>query len=479
VVYSGSWFTRHVDNEYDYTNYSIAYDYCFHFCYTFLPEVGHSDNPNKYKLDVNPVLPGDPTQYVRNLDDYTKLSHELRISTPTDYATRLIAGAFFQRQTDAIRAEFREDGISSYWYVPRNPGILYLTDQDRVDRDSAVFADLTHDFSAKLKMSAGIREFAVNNTLYGFFGYNANLPSASGVHGCFADAPANATRPCINTQSTVKESGETHRVNLTYQFEPNRMVYATYSTGYRPGGNNRRPQAKTWAADTITNYEIGWKTSWRGNSVRFNGALFHEDWKDAQVSIQGENGITSQVNAGDAKTEGLEMQLDWQAMDNLTLSLSGTYVKANTTTDFCKPTVLGAVVAGQNNCNVTGLDAAAGQQLPGTPKVKANATGRYRFNMMGRESFAQLAGVYQGSTTFSLEEPHNLRVGDTPAFSSFDFSIGTGKDQWTLEAFINNVTDERGELARTSECAAKYCYNNYRVVPTMPRNFGIKYGRRF
>lgn len=475
VVYSGSWFTRHVDNQYDYAQYSIAYDYCFHVCYTYFPDVGHQDNPNNNKLDVNPVLP-DPTQYVQNHDNYTKLSHEFRISTPADYSTRLIAGAFFQRQTDAIRAEFRVDGISDYWSVPRNPGILYLTDQDRIDRDSALFADVTHDFTDKFKISAGLREFQVNNTLYGFFGYNANLPSASGVHICFANAPPGVTRPCINTQSTVKESGETHRVNFTYQFEPNRMVYATYSTGYRPGGNNRRPQAKTWSADTITNYEIGWKTSWRGNTVRFNGALFHEDWKGAQVSIQGQNGITSQVNAGDAKTEGFETQLDWQATGNLTLSLSGTYVKAQTTTDFCQPTPLGSVVSGQTNCNVTGLDAPAGTQLPGTPKLKANATARYRFSMAGMESFAQLAGVYQGSTAFSLEAPHNAFVGDTPAYSSFDFSIGTGKDRWTLQAYVGNVLDQRGELARASECGTKFCYQNYRVVPIMPRTIGLKYG---
>jgi len=462
----------------------VQYDYCWHVCYNYFPDVGHQNDgpnisgvggPNLNKLDVNPVLI-DPSQYVRNHDDYTKLSHEFRISTPANYSTRLIAGGFFQRQTDAIRAEFRIDGLSDYWSVPRNPGILYLSDQERVDRDAAVFADVTHDFTDKFKVSGGIREFDVNNTLFGFFGYGPHAPSSSSTHICIEDSPGGSTKPCINTDSRVKESGETHRVNLTYQLEPNKMVYATYSTGYRPAGNNRRPQAKTWKSDTLTNVEIGWKTSWRGNTVRFNGAIFHEDWKRLIVPIQGENGITSMVNAGDARTEGFESDLTWLATDHLNLSVSGTYVKANTTTDFCLPTRLGVPVA---TCTGKGLDAPSGTRLPGVPQVKANATARYRFIVNDYESFAQLAGVYQGSTTFSLEAPKNALVGDTPAYESLDFSIGTSKNHWTLEAYVNNLTDKRGELARTAECAAKLCLQNYRIVPIMPLNVGLKFGQRF
>ncbi len=263
---------------------------------------------------------------------------------------------------------------------------------------------------------------------------------------------------------------------MTYQIDPSRMIYATYSTGYRPGGNNRRPQAKTWKSDTLTNIEVGWKTAWLGNTLRFNGAIFHENWKGVTVAIQGENGITSMVNAGDARTQGFETELNWLATNNLNLSLSGTYVKANTTTDFCQPTALGVPNA---TCTPDALSAPSGTQLPGIPKVKANATARYQFNRNGYDSFVQLAGVYTGLTTFSLQAGNNALVGDSPAYSSFDFSIGTAKSNWTLEAYVGNLTDERGEMARTAECAASNCLSNPRVIPIMPRNFGIKFGQRF
>ena len=257
------------------------------------------------------------------------------------------------------------------------------------------------------------------------------------------------------------------------------MVYATYSTGYRPGGNNRRPQAKTWTADTLTNYEVGWKLSSNNHRVRLNGALFHEEWRGAQDAIQGQNGITSIVNAGNARTEGIESDLSWLATDNLNLSISGTFVDAKTTSDFCKPTPLGAVIGNQLNCNVTGMEAAAGTQMPSTPKIKADATARYKFNVGAYESFVQGSAVHESSRTNSLEVPHNLIIGDTPAYTSYDFSIGTAMNKWTLEAYAKNIFDKRGELGRYSECGASFCFRNYRIVPIPPLSFGIKFGQKF
>ncbi len=98
---------------------------------------------------------------------------------------------------------------------------------------------MTFDITDALKMSAGMRYFWVDNTLFGFFGYNTNF-TRSGEANCFAPSTNDSRRPCINTDKRVTDNGETHRVNLQYQFDPERMVYATYSTGYRPGGNNRR-----------------------------------------------------------------------------------------------------------------------------------------------------------------------------------------------------------------------------------------------
>ena len=188
-------------------------------------------------------------------------------------------------------------------------------------------------------------------------------------------------------------------VTLTYQIDPDRMVYGTYSTGFRPGGNNRRTTVGPYNADTLTNFEIGWKTAWLDRRLRANGAVFYERWNDMQVSVTGTNGITSIVNAANAQTKGIEGDVSWLALDNLTLSASGTYVNARTTQNLCNLDPVTEQVV--HNCAAADLIAPSGTQLPVTPKLKGNATARYKFNVADYESFVQGTVIHQGSSTRS------------------------------------------------------------------------------
>ena len=368
--------------------------------------------------------------------------------------------------------------MPAFYQVTGQGDVFYLSQQDRIDRDQAIFGDATFDITDKLKMSAGLRYFWVDNTLFGFFGFNNNGYSSNGEASCFAPSTNATNRPCINTDKRVTDSGETHRVNLTYQIDPDAMVYATYSTGYRPGGNNRIASAPAFTPDKLTNYELGWKTTWDQNRFRFNGAIFYEDWTKLQLGIQGQSGITSILNVGDAEVKGIEGELSWLATEGLTLSVSGTYVDAKTTTRFCESTVTLKVTS---TCTDEFLVAPSGTKLPVTPNVKANASARYSFKAGDLDSYVQLAAFHQSSTTFGLEAIHNEHVGDTPQFSTLDFSAGIGKKNWHLDAYIQNLTDERGELGKFSQCNdfEFYCNDHARVYPIKPQIFGIKFGQNF
>ncbi len=186
---------------------------------------------------------------------------------------------------------------------------------------------------------------------------------------------------------------------LTYQIDPDRMVYATYSTGFRPGGNNRLPGVAPYNSDRLTNMEVGWKTAWFDHRLRANGALFFERWDDMQLSVFGSNGITSIVNAANAFTKGIESDVNWLVIDNLTLSASGTYVEARTTQNYCN--------LDPNTEQVTHdcADPAApsGTALPVTPRIKTNATARYTFDVGDYKSFVQGVVNHQSSSTSALQ----------------------------------------------------------------------------
>jgi iron complex outermembrane receptor protein len=360
---------------------------------------------------------------------------------------------------------------------------------DRTDRDYAVFGETSFDVADKLKLTGGIREFWVNNALYGFFGFNHNgYSSSAGEALCLAEGNPIVTtpgvytggnRPCVNTDKKVVEHGETHKINLQYQIDPDVMVYGTWSTGFRPGGNNRLPLAGSYAADTLANFEAGWKTAWLDHRIRFNGAIFYERWRNAQTSVQGQYGITSIVNAGSAKVEGVESELEWAVDEHLTLSSAATgLLRMETTSLFCEPTNQGVP---QTTCTADKVDAYPGTQLPGTPKLKVNGTARYSFDAGGYKSYVQGSVQHQSSTTYSLEATRTV-AGDTPSFTTFDLSAGTGLDNWHVEAFIENLFDKRGQIGKNSECSDSvyhYCLLNAHIYPTKPMEFGVKFGQKF
>ena len=479
ALYTGGYFRRQVNNRVDYTGYTVGYDRspcppCYSYVTAFYND-GYGAGGNLGNQD--------PTQYTDNWDTYTKLTNEVRFSSPSDQRFRWLVGGFEQHQTDDIRVEFRVDGLPDYYHVTGQGNVLYLSQQDRTDRDKAVFGDVTFDFTDKLKMSAGMRYFWVDNSLFGFFGYGINVNnygwSSSGEIQCTAPSTNATNRPCINTDKDVTDSGETHRVNATYQLTPDKMVYATYSTGYRPGGNNRRAEVIPYQPDKLNNYEIGWKTSWYDNRVRFNGALFYEKWTEVQLSVQGINGITSVLNVGDAEVKGIEGELSWLAMDHLTLTLSGTYVDAKTTTQFCNANRKTGAVS--TTCDPTKAVANVGTRLPVTPEFKGNLTARYTFKAGDFDSYLQAAAFHQSYVTNDLNTYTAAAMGNSPQFTTVDLSGGFGRDNWQLEGFIQNAFDERGELGRVSECndVSNYCNNHARVYPIKPQFFGIKFSQHF
>ena len=473
VVYSGGWFERSVHNVVDYAEYTVAYDHL-----SQLPGAGGAYE--RYYDSAGNLI--DPSQYQDNIDKYTKLSQELRIASPAEYRFRDVVGAFYQRQTDDFRNAYVINDLpvspipgsfNNLYAVDGQPGVLYLNQQTVVDRDYALFTDMTADVTDQFKVTAGIRKFWVNNTLDGFFGFNS--------YEALCNPPVSAATvvpglsPCTNTDKKVVENGETHKINLTYQIDKDAMVYTTYSTGFRPGGNNHLGTVAPFGADTLVNLEVGWKTEWFDDRIRFNGAVFDEKWKAMQLDVTGVSGIDTVVNAGNAVVKGIESDVSWLIGDHLTVSSSGTYVNARMTQNFCDLDPVTQQVT--HDCAVP--TAPAGTALPVTPKLKLNGTARYKFDVGGYHSFVQSAVVHQSSSSSALQVAINDEMGDLPHFTTFDFSAGTGMKNWKLEAYVQNAFDRRGQLSRVYHCANPYCYENYRVYPITPMNFGVKFGQKF
>lgn len=265
------------------------------------------------------------------------------------------------------------------------------------------------------------------------------------------------------------------------------MVYATWSQGYRPGGINRRGTLPPYKSDFLTNYELGWKTSWADNKLVFNGALFRENWKDFQFSYLGQNGLTEIRNANAARIDGVELDLAWAATYNLQINGGFAWYDAKLTANYCgwlkpdgKPeTNCPSGTLDPNGDTVDGPLAANGTRLPVTAKFKGNVNARYSFDWRGGEAYWQASVAHQGDRTNDLRDAQSAVFGKLGAYTTLDLSTGWRKNSWAIDVFLKNATNRRAELARFSECAALTCgYESYTVF-AQPRTLGVRFSKEF
>jgi iron complex outermembrane receptor protein len=463
VVYAGSYLNRKDRFELDYADYSYFYDTCCGY--------------GSYIFDDNGSLI-DPTQYIQARDKYRKFSHEVRISSPADRRLRYVAGLFMQRQTHNIEQRYVIDGLATSAEVTGWPDTWWLTQQKRIDRDYAAFGEVTFAITEQLELTGGIRFFKARNSLEGFFGFGLtnDFTSSTGEKSCFRATAVNGG-PCTNLDKSTKETGNTPKVSLSYKFDADRMVYATYSEGFRPGGVNRRGTLPPYGADYLKNYEIGWKTTWADGALRFNGAVFLQDWKDFQFAFLGENSLTQIANAGSARIKGLEADLQWAATDRLTLAAAFALLDAKLSKAYCGQ--LGPDGKDLDPCPDTPL-APDGTRLPVTPKFKGNLTARYRFDLGGFDAHLQGALAYVGSRWADLRTEQRAILGKVESYTVANFAAGIGRDSWTAELFVDNAFDRRGQLDRWAQCDAAVCgVTGTYITPTRPRSVGLRFGQRF
>jgi outer membrane receptor protein involved in Fe transport len=355
--------------------------------------------------------------------------------------------------------------------------------QRRVDRDYAIFGEISFDITDDLTLTGGIRGYTYKNSLVGFFGYSAGYSSGTGEAACFKPIVVDRS-PCTNLDKSTSDTDFIHKLNLTYTINPDVMVYATWSRGFRPGGINRRGTLPPYQPDTLDNYELGWKTTF-GDGFRFNGSIYQQDWDGIQLSFIGANGLTEIRNAGVARIRGIEADFGYQT-GGFTLNINGSYNDAEIREPFC------AMANPDFDCSVPAGNeqlAPAGTRLPLTPKFKGNAVARYEFPLTGMwDGFVQGVVSHVGGRRSDLRELQNEIKGTYPAYTTADLSIGARGDTYRLELFATNLFDSNGRYFTGVQCQETVCGDPDGVSTTggvfydyviRPRTIGLKVGLDF
>ncbi|MGA7541359.1 MAG: TonB-dependent receptor [Steroidobacteraceae bacterium] len=472
IVYTGGYVKRTQHSVSDYADYGEFYDKNTSYGAYYIGNSGQAIMPQ---------------QFVIGGGDFEMWSQEFRVTTPVDLPVHATAGVFLERQMHNIWQLYtmpgygwtnvdggNPNGFSYANSIPGFPNAIWLTDEQRVDRDKAVFAQATWDITRQLSLTGGVRFYKYDNSLIGFYGFNYPNYASEGVPSCFEPATVKFA-PCNDLDAETSATGHVPRVNLTYNITPDKMVYATYSEGFRPGGVNRVGGNIPYQADFLKNYEVGWKTQWLGNTLRWNGALFWENWNNFQFSFLGSNSVTIIRNGGNARIKGIESSLDWLPVSSLLLSANFTLMDPILTQNYY------GCIPGAANCTpLPPPEAPAGTNLPVTPKFKGNLIARYSFAVNGDwKPYAQISAMYQTQTSPVLLTAQDSVYGNMPAYALVNLKLGADSaNGMRADLFISNLMNRRAEYSRYTESNPITDSQVY-IVPAQPRTFGLEFGQDF
>ena len=484
LVYAGAFLNRDTDQQVDYTDYL--------FVGQFLPY---------YLCDAAVSYPGDaapsgtcqaPVLFMDSETETEILTHELRFVTPSENRLKATFGGFYSDQklierndfvypTSQFAESFTEGGFgfpqneplpgsSASNPNPRPFGVIFFNDITRTDQQLGFFGEITYDLIPDtISLTGGIRYHDVDvrlrgsaNSSFGNFG-----TTDQNQFGTNLDEQFNGTQVIngVLVPEGAEAEGVVFKGNISWTPNDNTLIYFTYSEGYRPGLPNRPAGAggglvpAIVRTDEVTNYELGWKLDLFDNSLRFNGNIFYVDIKDLQVTIFDPT-ITNLFfsdNAADARIKGIEGDFIWHPQMVSGLQVIGAFSFLDTeVTDL-----VGASVA----------IAQPGEGLSYAPSFQGNLRVRYEWGL----SEAVTAHIQPAITysTASFSDVVLINRIEQEGYFLAGISLGVNMENWSVEVFAENLTDERAQLNNN------LIYDRERITVNRPRTFGMRFSVDF
>lgn len=254
-----------------------------------------------------------------------QVSQELQAIWQSDRWTA-IGGLYYLRETVASHQEAYADDLLGTFFGGGT--FLRTVDDDLETTSMAAFANVTYDITDRLSISGGIRYTEEEKDYF-------RTTSTFSSNPLFQANPA-AGSPMHPNHTWDDVSG---LVSLDYQLTDDFLLYGRVSQGFKSGGFNGRAnnagEDAPYDPETVTSYEVGFKSDWFNNRLRANFAAFYNDYEDFQARVSDfTNGVPpiislTVLNAGQLEISGAELELSWRATDALTLDAQIGYLDAS------------------------------------------------------------------------------------------------------------------------------------------------------
>jgi len=362
-------------------------------------------------------------------------------------------------------------------YLPNGDSYLnYLTGHDR---QLAGFGEAVWTLADRLKLTTGVRYSKIDFT-----------------STTYANGPTNYGASYASGEE--HEHPVTERVGLAFQADPKNLYYATYSTGFRPGGANSpipptvcavdfmnfgiSAAPESYKSDSVRSFEVGAKNNF-ANRFKLASSAYYIKWNGIQQGVVLPNcGLTYTSNLGTAASYGADLDAEWAVIDTVTLQAAVGYTNAKyISSSFPGPDAALPIVA-KGDAVVSGLGAFAQPPSPWTVAVGA----QYNFTAYAHKSFARLDYEYasKNDAPFAGDDPRTVQydpyLGTISAHKFVSARIGTGFGNISVDMFVDNLLDSHTitSVSHTGldgsgpqpPVSPVYTYTTFR-----PRTFGLTF----
>ncbi len=289
----------------------------------------------------------------RNTEAFTQ---ELRLASNLDGPLQFVAGLYYS-DNESVYGRFEHDWTGD---VSQDSGVpLQSTTGIETLQQESFFGELSYAFTDQLTATIGGRHYEYERDINRVYKFSTVLT--------------------IPTITNVVDKGQLYKANLSYTPNEDMLLYTQWSEGFRPGSALNEipgctaqgiPSPDKLGPDTTENIELGFKSSFADNRITFNAALYRINWEDIPVRVNPVANCFLSLNAGKAKAEGVEIEMQAQLSENFRTDLSASYGET---------TLVGDSSIGSD-----------GDNLPGSSDFNLSLGVQYEFTLANHNSFARL-----------------------------------------------------------------------------------------
>lgn len=350
-----------------------------------------SDYTNRLDFDQT----ADANEVIRRKQDGNLFGQELRLNYSSD-TVKSFVGAYYGHNSNNFHDRLLFDDV-----------LAVTVKGDTVIENKALFGEVDWTFAPRWTLVTGLRyDHETNDTDI----KQDDLSDAAKVKKSFA-----AVLP---------------KLGINYELATGQYLGFMVQKGYRGGGVNVRSGSGHEAYDPeyTTNYELSYRGSFLEDTLRARANLYYTDWKDQQVSVrQANSNVINVYNAGRSDIKGLEVFIEKDLSEQLTLTLGGAITDGK-----YKDFIVGN---GQDR---------SGEAFYYSPKYKASVGGIYRFNE--RLTF-NTDVTYQSSAPSAYEfdsagKVNGERRSDNYVLANFSSEFKVTKNV-AVSGFVKNAFDKR------------------------------------